>query len=75
MDSGSGMRVLETARRLVMTTSPQALHLKPRVIFEDNTGKCFLMLSKYFVVVNISPIIILGVNEKIKFLFYKCELF
>lgn len=74
------MSVLETTRKLVRSTSPQVLQLKPKVIFEENTRKCFLMLSKYFTVVdshsfNINPTFILGVNEKIKFLFYKCELF
>lgn len=74
------MSVLETTRKLVRSTSPQVLQLKPKVIFEDNTRKCFFMLSKYFTVIdshsfNIKPTFILGVNGKIKFLFYKCELF
>lgn len=74
------MSVLETTRKLVRSTSPQVLQLKPKVIFEDNTRKCFFMLSEYFTVVashsfNIKPTFILGVNGKIKFLFYKCELF
>lgn len=74
------MSVLETTRKLVRSTSPQVLQLKPKVIFEDNTRKCLFMLSKYFTVVdshsfNIKPTFILGVNGKIKFLFYKCELF
>lgn len=46
------MSVLETTRKLVRSTSPQVLQLKPKVIFEDNTKKCFFMLSKYFTVVD-----------------------